>query len=275
LRRTLIPSILISVGALGLAVSLGAWAIMNADDAPESPSEVAAQSGPQTFTGRVTSRHVSTYVPAPTSIPTPAPPSMPAPTPVPTPLPTPVPTPIPTPPPPAPEPAPTPVPAPTPLPTPAPISPDLVLTKEEFLWGRLVIPKIGVDAFFEERGMDANGVMQDPTGREKVAWYNFMSLPNGGKNVFLAGHVQYSGTPAVFAKLGELEAGDEVIIVVGGAEFHYAITWKDYRSKAEAIYSVTDQVDTEVVTLMTCAGDYVPGAADYSHRWILRGVRTN
>jgi len=161
------------------------------------------------------------------------------------------------------------------MPTPAPVSPDLVLTKEEFLWGRLVIPRIGVDAPFEERGMDEYGVMQDPSGREKVGWYNFMPLPNEGKNVFLAGHLQYGGSPAVFWNLGQLEAGDEVIIWAGGVEFHYVIVSKEYRTKADSIHSVTDPVDTEVVTLMTCAGEFVPAANDFSHRWILRGVRTN
>jgi LPXTG-site transpeptidase (sortase) family protein len=155
-----------------------------------------------------------------------------------------------------------------------PVDPDFVLSKDDFLNGRLVIPWIGVDAAFEERGMYENGVMQDPSGGEKVGWYNFMSLPNGGKNVFLAGHVQFGGSPAVFSRLGELEPGDQVIIVAGGVEFHYAITWKDYRTKAEALYSVTEPVSEEVVTLMTCAGEFV-GGNDYSHRWILRGERVN
>jgi LPXTG-site transpeptidase (sortase) family protein len=249
---------------------------MRAEDPSTAPSEVAPAWGPRTFSGRVVSRHGPSYTPAPRFVPTPAP--TPAPTPVPTLVPTPVETPAPTPipaPPPTPVPTPEPVPEPTPVPTPVPVSPDLVLTKEEFLWGRLYISKIGVVASFEERGMDDNGVMEDPSGSDKVGWYNFMPLPNEGKNVFLAGHLQFGGSPAVFWKLGELEPGDEVVIWAAGVEFHYSIVSKDLRTKDDALYSVTDPVDTEVVTLMTCAGAFIPEAGDYSHRWILRGVRTN
>jgi len=181
---------------------------------------------------------------------------------------------VPTPPPP-PAPTPEPLAEPTPVPAPAAVSPDFVLSKEEFLSGRLYIPRIDVVAGFEERGMDDYGVMDDPSGRDKVAWYNFMSLPNEGSNVFLAGHLQFGGSPAVFWNLGKLEAGDQVVIWAAGVEFHYSIVSKDYQTKADSIHSVTDPVDQEVVTLMTCAGQFIPEINDYSHRWILRGVRVN
>jgi LPXTG-site transpeptidase (sortase) family protein len=150
-----------------------------------------------------------------------------------------------------------------------------VLTKEAFLAGRLLIPRIGVDAPFEERGLTADNSMEDPTGREAVAWYPFKSLPNGGENVFLAGHLQLGGSPAVFNKVPELEAGDRLVIWAGGVEFHYSVTSKELWSKADSLYAINDPVDSEVVTLMTCGGDYIPGTGDYTHRWIVRAARIN
>jgi LPXTG-site transpeptidase (sortase) family protein len=117
--------------------------------------------------------------------------------------------------------------------------------------------------------------MEDPTGREAVAWYPFKSLPNGGENVFLAGHLQLGGSPAVFNKVPELEAGDRLVIWAGGVEFHYSVTSKELWSKADSLYAINDPVDSEVVTLMTCGGDYIPGTGDYTHRWIVRAARIN
>jgi LPXTG-site transpeptidase (sortase) family protein len=149
-----------------------------------------------------------------------------------------------------------------------------VLAKDEFLAGRLRIPRIGVDAPFEEKGMDASLKMDDPSGRDAVAWYHFKSLPNEGENVFLAGHLQLGGSPAVFNDVPQLEGGDRLVISAGGVEFHYSVVSKDLYTKADSIYFVNNPVDSEVVTLMTCGGDFV-GGNDYTHRWIVRAARIN
>ena len=175
---------------------------------------------------------------------------------------------------PAPTPELVPEPEPTPVPLP-PVPPDLVLTKEEFLAGRLLIPEIGVDAPFEERGLKPDLAMEDPSGREAVAWYPFKSLPNGGENVFLAGHLQLGGSPAVFNKVPNLEVGDRLIIWAGFVEFHYAVVSKELWTKEDSLFAVNDPVDTEVVTLMTCGGEYIPETGDYSHRWVVRATRIN
>ena len=166
-------------------------------------------------------------------------------------------------------------PAPTPEPTPPPVPPDLVLTKETFLAGRLLIPDIGVDAPFEEKGLNADDSMEDPSGREAVAWYPFKSLPNGGENVFLAGHLQLGGTPAVFWDVPNLEIGDRLVIWAGGIEFHYSVVSKELWTKEDSLHAVNDPVDSEVVTLMTCGGDFIPETGDYTHRWIVRAARIN
>ena len=265
---------LVSVTLIAPAVLLGELAWNSTDD----NSTAASYGDAAVF--RSNTRIVVRQVPG---FPTPSPLPTPIPTPAPTPQPTPTPAPIPTPTPapiitaaPTPEPAPAPPPPPelTPVPTPPPVPPDLVLAKDSFLAGRLLIPRIGVDAPFEERGIDANYKMEDPSGREAVAWYPFKSLPNEGENVFLAGHLQLGGTPAVFNKVPQLEAGDRVVISAGGVEFHYSVISKELHTKADSMHAVNDPVDTEVVTLMTCGGEYV-GGNDYTHRWIVRAVRVN
>ena len=168
------------------------------------------------------------------------------------------------------------MPEPTPIPPPPPpVSPDLVLTKDQFLAGRLVIPQIGLNAPLEERTVDSNGVMQDPSGREAVAWYPFEPLPNAGGNIFLAGHLTVANSPAVFWNLQNVQIGDHVLINAGQADFYYSVTSAVYETKADALHAVLDPVDRETVTLMTCAGNYIPSIGDYTDRLIVRAVRIN
>ncbi len=277
LSRTLVLSILVI--AIGLALAAGAWAVITTQNTGPRSEAVEAVPHPTTIIGSATEIRIPGATPVRTLPPTPPPPT-PPPTAPPTPEPTPIPTPIATPPPPPPpapepEPAPAPTPEPTPIPPPPPVSPDLVLTKEQFLAGRLVIPRIGVDAPFEERGLDGNRVMQDPTGREAVSWYSFETLPNDGGNVFLAGHLQLGGSPAVFWNLQNVQAGDRVVISAGAADFYYSVIRVELEAKADSLHAVIDPVDRETVTLMTCAGTYIASTGDYTDRWIVRAVRIN
>jgi LPXTG-site transpeptidase (sortase) family protein len=277
LKRVAIP--IIAATGIGFAGLTGALVWNGSDGTSTTETSYAPaviKPNKRTVVRRVDGFPTPSPLPRPTLAPTPV--STPAPTPEPTPPPTPVPTPIPTPeptPPPTPAPTPEPAPEPTAMPTPPPVPPDFVLSKEAFLAGRLNIPKIGVDAPFEEKGLDANYKMEDPSGREAVAWYPFKSLPNGGENVFLAGHFQLGGTPAVFGRVPELEAGDRLIIWAHGIEFHYSVISKELPTREESLYAVNNPVDSEVVTLMTCGGDYVPETGDYTHRWIIRAARIN
>jgi LPXTG-site transpeptidase (sortase) family protein len=117
--------------------------------------------------------------------------------------------------------------------------------------------------------------MQDPSGREAAAWYGFEPLPNAGGNIFLAGHLQLSGSPAVFWNLQNAQAGDRVVITAGGADFYYSVISVDLETKADSLHAVIDPVDRETVTLMTCAGTYIASTGDYTDRRIVRAERIN
>ena len=274
MSRTLIASV--SIITIGLAFLFGALAFGGTED---SPATIHTPSGPAVFRGKAqvivreapgfpTPAPVATLIPKP---PPPTPATRP-PTPVRTPMPTIEPTPVPTP---TPDPEPPAEPAPTLEPAPPPVPADLVITKETFLAGRLLIPDIGVDAPFEEKGLNADDSMEDPSGREAVAWYHFKSLPNGGENIFLAGHLQLGGTPAVFNKVPDLEVGERLVIWAGGVEFYYSVVSKELLTKDDSLHAINDPVDSEVVTLMTCGGDFMPETGDYTHRWIVPAARIN
>ena len=142
-----------------------------------------------------------------------------------------------------------------------------------FTPSRIQIPSIGVDAYIEQIGISADGVMGTPAGPMNVGWYSDVSAPGYGSNVVMAGHVDYYTVgPAVFAGLASL-GGGETIYVTGpnGEGFTYAVT---------AAFSVSAYTDAggilagpggESLTLITCGGSF--NGVEYDSRTIIYAQR--
>lgn len=149
---------------------------------------------------------------------------------------------------------------------------------------RMVIEKMGVDAPIITLGLDANRLPQVPDGPDAVAWYDFSAKPGQGSNAVFSGHVDWTvnGQPvtAVFWGLGELEEGDVVkLLLEDGSELQYRVT-----NSATIKYDdpegvrVMDKTPTDVITLISCGGTWVPDRSsplggNYTQRVIVRAER--
>ena len=140
----------------------------------------------------------------------------------------------------------------------------------------LVIDKLGVNAPVAAFGLDANAVPQVPYEANLVAWYNFSAVPGSGSNAVFAGHVTWFGD-AVFHDLGELGAGDSVIVQGdNGDQLLYKVTSNELVTPTlEAVRKWMDGTDQDVITLITCGGtftwtnDAIYGG-EYSERQVVR-----
>lgn len=161
----------------------------------------------------------------------------------------------------------TPVPTPTSLPPPseAPIA-------------RIRIPRFEVDAPIQVRGVDANRVMETPDGPENVAWYDFTARPGFGSNAVFSGHVDYINYgAAVFYNIGNLSAGDTVEVALeDGTVYTYSV-FELYQVGAEPtdeeLRKIVSATPNEVVTLITCGGNFNPDTHQYDKRTIVRANR--
>ena len=138
---------------------------------------------------------------------------------------------------------------------------------------RLVIPRIGVDAPVTVKGVDANGAMQNPNGPEDVAWYDFTARPGQGGNAVFSGHLDYSDYgPAVFARLGEVAAGDVVEVYLEDGTIHrYVVTLSVlYSADSAPSQEIVGPTGREMVTLVTCGGSWQGRPRGYSHRLVVR-----
>lgn len=151
---------------------------------------------------------------------------------------------------------------------------------------QLVAPILGV-------GITAQNVMDAPKGLagdavwQTAFWYRGSGIPGEVGTATLAGHVDdLLGRPALFARLGDLRAGDLIVV-------HDARNGQDVRFIVEKVetYSTRQAADPAILaqiyghgpvsgqgpqpapdnlahlTLITCAGGYVDGAFD--HRLVI------
>lgn len=175
-------------------------------------------------------------------------------------------------------------PTPTRVPTNSPTSPpaetpqpEPPLPQDGYL---LVIEKLGISNVVDTYGLDENAIPVVPTGddaAEVIAWYEFSARPGTGSNAVFAGHNSWFGD-AVFTYLHELEPGDEIRLVDGaGAELVYSVTdvFSVDPNDPESL-RVMHATDTDVITLITCGGDFVDTndpvfGGEFSDRVIVRG----
>ncbi len=146
----------------------------------------------------------------------------------------------------------------------------------------LTIDKLAIVADVEILNI-VDGAMQNPTGPFVVSWYEETGGAGALGNIVIAGHVDYwSVGPAVFYNIywGEqLAEGDQITVTAeDGETYTYAVSFQQ-------LYSVTDltpeiitdlifpRSKEELVTLITCGGEFDPVSGEYNSRVIVRGER--
>lgn len=141
---------------------------------------------------------------------------------------------------------------------------------------QLVIDKLAVTAPVTTLGMDEELVPKVPQTAGEVAWYDFSAVPGTGSNAVFAGHVTWNG-PAVFYKLNQLQAGDQIRLVGNdGTQLTYNVTAVfEVDPEDPASLKVMWSTEQDVITLITCSGTFFEtddpvAGGDYTHRLIVR-----
>ncbi|MEV5693961.1 class F sortase [Micromonospora globbae] len=122
---------------------------------------------------------------------------------------------------------------------------------------RVRVPRIGLDAPLAVLGLDRSGALVPPADFDVAGWYGGGPAPGDPGPAVLAGHLDSRQGPAVFARLGELRAGDTVEVRRGGRWLAFRVTGalrtpKD-RFPTAAVYGPTPGPE---LRLVTCGGDF-------------------
>ena len=77
---------------------------------------------------------------------------------------------------------------------------------------RVRIPAIGVDSSLGRLDVDAAGALVPPTDFARAGWFAAGPVPGDVGPSVIAGHVDSHDGPAVFFRLAEFAAGDEILV---------------------------------------------------------------
>lgn len=161
---------------------------------------------------------------------------------------------------------------------PAPAGPVFTKPSEDAKLMRLMIPSAKVNAPLQVKGLNARNEMENPDGKDNVAWYNFTSRPGFGSNAVFSGHVDwYTGERGVFWYLRDVKEGDEITLKLSdGTELKYKVVRNDvYKADNAPVAEIVSETTAEVVTLITCEGVFNKSTQDYSNRRVVRAERTS
>jgi LPXTG-site transpeptidase (sortase) family protein len=138
---------------------------------------------------------------------------------------------------------------------------------------RLKIKAIGVDASLESLHLGKNGVLDAPKTFTKAGWYADGTSPGDTGPAVIAGHVDSTKGPAVFYKLRELQAGDQIQVVRGGKAVKFTVTSTAWYPKAKfptaKVYGPTPD---RQLRLITCGGVFDRTLRSYKDNLVVYAV---
>ncbi len=131
--------------------------------------------------------------------------------------------------------------------------------------------------------VNSSGELDTPMNINDAAWYDKSATPGLGYGaVMIDAHNGGYSKNGVFAKLDTLKTGDTITVERGdGKKFTYAVVSNQTVTLDEANKSGMKQLmqsadeDKEGLSLITCAGNYVPRLQQFDHRVMVRAVQTN
>ncbi|MBP2456798.1 LPXTG-site transpeptidase (sortase) family protein [Clavibacter michiganensis] len=130
---------------------------------------------------------------------------------------------------------------------------------------RVAIPAIDLDQPLIDLGIAPDGRMEVPVDFDDVGWFTGGGRPGGRGPTVIAAHVDSRVGPAAFARLAELDVGDEVAVQdVDGGTTRYAVTEVADFAKADfPTARVFGAQPTDQLRLITCGGIFDRSVGHY------------
>ena len=145
----------------------------------------------------------------------------------------------------------------------------------------ITIPNLGVKSRVFKAGVDANNQLEAPKNLDDTVWYEKSALPGSDYGaVLIDGHNGGISRNGVFAELGTLKMGAEIMITRGdGKEFSYRVVenrsmpLEEVNKTGMQMMMKSAEEGKEGLNLITCDGKWVPKYQQFDRRIMLRAVR--
>jgi Sortase domain len=138
---------------------------------------------------------------------------------------------------------------------------------------RLSVPAIGVYASLESLRLDSDGALTPPKEFDRPGWYADGTMPGEVGPAVIAGHVDSRRGPAVFHRLRELTAGDEIRVVRGGATVVFTVVGTAWYPKERfPTANVYGPTPDRQLRLITCGGGFDRTVRSYRDNLVVYAV---
>lgn len=140
---------------------------------------------------------------------------------------------------------------------------------------RLRIPSIDLDVNVVDVGLGKTGNMAVPYTYTDTGWYRYGPKPGEVGSAVIDGHVDNGlGTAAVFARLGELKAGDDLYIdTKEGNTLHFKVEEAASYNVADVpLQKLFNRADEPRLNLVTCDGVWLADQKMYDQRHVVYAV---
>lgn len=136
------------------------------------------------------------------------------------------------------------------------------------------IPSIGVRSELSLLRLDESGAIEAPRDFDVAGWFSLGPQPGQPGPAVIAGHVDSRDGPAVFYRLHELAAGDEVIVRrADGTAIRFMVTGaRSYPKAAFPTKSVYGPVPGPELRLITCGGEFDRSKRQYRENVVVFAV---
>ncbi|MGW3866650.1 class F sortase [Streptomyces sp. NPDC005047] len=137
----------------------------------------------------------------------------------------------------------------------------------------LSLPRLDVAATVDPVGVDENSEVQIPVDPKRVGWYRFSPAPGAAEgSSVIVGHVDSDGRGlGVLVALNDVRKGDRVTVGrADGSTVEYRITSRRTVGKQDlAASGVFLRDGPAVLTMITCAGPYLPDKGGYQNNLLV------
>ena len=140
--------------------------------------------------------------------------------------------------------------------------------------GALAIPELGVESPLLRLDKRPDGRMQVPGDFSLAGWYVRGPAPGQTGPAVIAGHLDSRRGPAVFARLGELAEGDEILVRRGdGHVVRFTVSRvASYPKDAFPTEEVYGNTEGPELRLITCDGDFDRRSRSYAENLVVYAV---
>ncbi|MGV9557772.1 class F sortase [Streptomyces sp. NPDC003522] len=140
----------------------------------------------------------------------------------------------------------------------------------------LALPRLGVRAPVDPVGVTGDGQVEVPEDPGRVGWYRYSPAPGSPRgSAVVVGHVDSEGRGlGVLDALNDVGPGDEVLVTSADDErTAYRVTTRRTVGKRDLPSSDAFRRDgPAVLTLITCAGPYLPDRGGYQNNLVVTAV---